>query len=186
MQNKIIPPKIFLLFRLGTFFYNLIIDDWMARMIGRVVDCSRMPSIVDESAWQRSKCRWVRRHMMSDQFGVDNKRNSATPKTIWDRSQLLRQHCAGWWVCRNVEMKTCLVINTNLSYRQLSNEIDDDFISVRAFTFAFIEMRDSSSGSFEKNNEKSLSFFSLRLDACCHASRAVKRLFLLYPNSSPT
>lgn len=29
------------------------------------------------------------------QFEVDNTRNSATSRTIWNRSQLLRQHCAG-------------------------------------------------------------------------------------------
>lgn len=44
------------------------------------LDC-RMLSIVGESTWQRSKCRRAQRHMMSNQFEVDNKRNSATPRT---------------------------------------------------------------------------------------------------------
>jgi len=138
----------------------------MARMIecplDVVLDCSRMLSIVGESAWQKSKCRRARRHMMSDQFEVDNKRNSAIPRTICqDRSQLLRQHCVGWWVCRNVETKTCLVINTNLSYGQLSNEIDDDFISVRAFISAHSSR--CVTAAVSKNDEESLTFFLRRV-----------------------
>lgn len=154
----------------------------MARVIGCVVlDCSRMPSIVGESAWQRSKCRRARRHMMSVQFEVDNKRNSATPRAIRDRSQLLRQHCAGWWVCRNVETKTCLVINTNLSYGQLSNEIDDDFISARASTPHSLRCVTAAVAAVSKNDEESLAFFSS--NACSHASRVNIATFLLDSNS---
>jgi len=49
--------------------------------------------------------------------------------------------------------KTCLVINTNLSYGRLSNEIDDDFISAQGVLLRF------AASSQRKNNEKSLTFF---------------------------
>lgn len=154
-RHAIILSKIFFLFSLVTFFYNLIIDEWRVWL--------------DVSYWTAAVCHRLsanlhdrdpnvaRRHMMSVQFEVDNKRNSATPRTIRDRSQLLRQHCAGWWVCRNVETKTCLVINTNLSYGQLSNEIDDDFISARASPPH--SSKRVTAAAVSKNDEESLAFF---------------------------
>lgn len=117
-----------------------------------------------ESAWHKSKCRRrhvVRRHMMFHQFPSDNKRNSAVTRTLWERSQLLRQHCTGW-VCGNVGNETCLVINTNLSYGQLSNEIDDDFISVRAFTSVFIDWRRVTATAADEWQKIINFFFSLR------------------------
>lgn len=159
----------------------------MARVIECVLDdvlgcavCYRLSANLHDRG---PKCRRARRHMMSDQFEVDNKRNSAIYRELsgivrncyvnivpGDEYAETQKRKRAWSLIR-----ICRTANSQMRSMTISFPFErSPPHSSRCVTAAAVS----------KNDEESLTFFSS--DACSRASLRKHRLFLLRSNSSST